>query len=527
MSNGVLIVLNGGTASGTSGGGYVVSSGVVALQPGHDPLLHPSSGLVLNSGGQEYVLSGGLVFDTIINNRAQQDVNAGAVSGTVINSGGFQLLSGGAAYGTVINSGGHEYVEAGGYTGSGYASGGTAYDTTIGTDGTLALYQGGVLSGGLVFAGSGAVLQDDDTGLFVPPAPLPVISGFAAGDTIQLENFFATGTPTLSGDVLTVSSGIGDISLTFASTAGESFATAPDPNGGTDITVTPLCFLPGTRIATPAGEVAVEALNIGELVSTLHAGPQAVKWIGRRRYGAQFVAGNHLMLPICILASAIGDGVPARDLWISPGHAIHLDGALVPAARLINNVTIFQGTVAETLDYYHIELETHELLLAEGCAAESFYDEDFRNQFQNVAEYHALYPAARPASGMCLPRMEDGFALHAIHRRLAARAGLPATAPIHGPLRGFIDQPGPGTITGWAQCETQPEEPVCLDIFLGGTRIARILANRYREDLRRAGLGSGNHSFAFTLPAGVSGAVDVRRAVDGAPLCRAAAALAA
>jgi hypothetical protein len=233
------------------------------------------------------------------------------------------------------------------------------------------------------------------------------------------------------------------------------------------------------------------------------------------------------MLPICILAGAMADGVPARDLWVSPGHAVYVDGALVPAARLVNGVTIFQGTVAETLEYYHIELETHELLIAEGCAAESFFDEDFRNQFQNVAEYHALYPGARAAGAMGLPRLEEGFALDAIQRRLAARAGIPAVTPVHGPLRGFIDQAGPASITGWAQCEAQPEEPVCLDIFICGARIARILANRYRDDLRRAGLGSGHHAFACAIPPGLTGALEIRRSADGTALPRAAATLAA
>jgi beta-glucanase (GH16 family) len=281
---------------------------------------------------------------------------------------------------------------------------------------------------------------------------------------------------------------------------------------------TPLCFLAGTHIATPTGEVKVEALRIGDLVITLHAGPRLVKWIGRRRYAASLVAGNHNMLPICILAGALADGVPARDLWVSPGHAVHLDGALVPAARLINGVTIIQGTVAETLAYYHIELETHELLMAEGCAVESFFDENFRDQFENVAEYQALYPGAQAPGAMCLPRLEDGFMLLAIQRRIADRAGIQTVDPIHGPLRGFIDQTGPARLTGWAQCADQPEEPVCLDILAGGQRIARLLANRYRADLRRAGLGSGCHAFELPLPPELPGPITIRRAADGAPL---------
>jgi hypothetical protein len=62
---------------------------------------------------------------------------------------------------------------------------------------------------------------------------------------------------------------------------------------------------------------------------------------------------------------------------------------------------------------------------------------------------------------------------------------------------------------------------VCLDIYAGGRLIGQALANRYREDLEQAGLGSGCHSFAFKLPAGfalAAVAVEVRRSLDGTAL---------
>jgi hypothetical protein len=119
---------------------------------------------------------------------------------------------------------------------------------------------------------------------------------------------------------------------------------------------------------------------------------------------------------------------------------------------------------------------------------------------------------------MCLPRLEDGFVLQAIQRRLAERAGLPPAEVFNGPLRGFVDQAGPEIVADWAQCETQPEEPVCLDILADGKRLLRALANRYREDLHQAGLGSGSHSFKVQLPAGTFGTVEVRRTFDQTPL---------
>jgi hypothetical protein len=185
----------------------------------------------------------------------------------------------------------------------------------------------------------------------------------------------------------------------------------------------------------------------------------------------------------------------------------------------LNGVTITQAKLNRTVHYFDLELDEHEVLIADGCPAESFFDEVFRNDFENASEFHALYPTPRPFPAVeCLPRLEDGFVLQAIQQRLGERAGLPPAEILEGPLRGFVDRAGPLTVTGWAQCETQPEEPVCLDIIVDGKRVLRALANRYRKDLRDAGLGSGKHSFIAELPEETSGIVEVRRTIDQALL---------
>ena len=90
-------------------------------------------------------------------------------------------------------------------------------------------------------------------------------------------------------------------------------------------------------------------------------------------------------------------------------------------------------------------------------------------------------------------------------------------------MRGYVDAVAATYVTGWAQNADHPEAPVCLDIYVGGRLLGQALANRYREDLLKAGLGSGRHSFVFRPPAGVtlaSGTVEVRRSHDGARLER-------
>jgi hypothetical protein len=168
------------------------------------------------------------------------------------------------------------------------------------------------------------------------------------------------------------------------------------------------------------------------------------------------------------------------------------------------------------------------VIIAEGALAETFIDDDSRAMFHNAHDYATLYAEEHPAPAhYCAPRLDEGYEVEAVRQRLALRAGLlrAADPPRLGALRGYIDRIRASSIAGWAQNADAPEAPVCLDIFIDGKLIGRVLANAYRDDLKRAGLGSGRHAFTFTPPAGVvfaPDAVDVRRALDGAALERSA-----
>ncbi|MDQ1077492.1 Hint domain-containing protein [Pseudoroseomonas cervicalis] len=195
-------------------------------------------------------------------------------------------------------------------------------------------------------------------------------------------------------------------------------------------TVTPtaadyaICFLAGTAIACEGGERAVEELAIGDRVRCADGSLQAVRWIGRQSIVSRF-ADPARAAPIRIRAGALAEGLPQRDLLVSPDHALLLDGLLVQAHALVNGHSIRQEPwPAERFTYYHVELAAHGLLLAEGTPAESFVDNVTRARFDNHAEFLALYGARpEPTGEMALPRVKSQRQLPAALRaRLAARA---------------------------------------------------------------------------------------------------------
>jgi Hint domain len=158
------------------------------------------------------------------------------------------------------------------------------------------------------------------------------------------------------------------------------------------VTVTPICFMAGTLIRTPTGEVAVEALKPGDAVLTADGREQPVRWVGRQTISTRF-ADPLRVLPIRIKAGALGEASPSRDLLVSPDHAILVEDALIHAGALVNGVSIVrEPRVPTAFTYYHVELEDHALILAENTPAETFVDNVARMNFDNWTEHEALYP---------------------------------------------------------------------------------------------------------------------------------------
>lgn len=181
----------------------------------------------------------------------------------------------------------------------------------------------------------------------------------------------------------------------------------------------PLCFVAGTMIMTPHGEVPVETLQPGSMVTLADGGAAPITWMGRQTISTRY-ADPLLVQPIRVLAGALDDGVPARDLLLSCDHALLVDGFLVQAGALVNGLSILRETdMPEMFTYYHVELENHALILAEGAPAETFIDNASRMAFDNWDEH----PNNMALVEMDLPRAKSSRQLPSHSRdRLTQRA---------------------------------------------------------------------------------------------------------
>lgn len=201
---------------------------------------------------------------------------------------------------------------------------------------------------------------------------------------------FGIGTYTLSmydavqsGGSLTAVTGQSDLIILDVSAAGGSAAAN---------TIVIACFAEGTRITTTAGEIPVERLAVGDRLRTVSGACRPIRWIGQRTVDCTAHAAPEAVRPVRIQAGAFGAGLPARDLDLSPDHALFAEGVLVPVKHLVNGGTIRQRRVRR-VTYYHVELDSHDVILAEGLPVESYLDTGDRAAFANGGDVIALHPA--------------------------------------------------------------------------------------------------------------------------------------
>ena len=387
-------VVDGGSGDDTIYGGR-----------GDDEIYGGAGDDVIVAGPGDDVVDGG-TGDDVISGGAGNDVLAGGAGDDVINGGaGDDVISGGSGDDVIRGGSGNDVIEAG--AGDDEVWGGAGDDVIDGGAGN------DVLRGG----------SGHDVFRFAAGAGSDRILDFDKGrDRIDLTAFHDYQLSQVGDDtVVTYAGG----QITLAGVSPEGLAAVIDI----------ACVVRGTLIRTPSGEVPVETLSIGDAVVTADGLSRPVKWIGRRGYARAFIQRNPKVAPVLIAQGALGEGAPATDLAVSPEHGIYVDGALVPAKLLVNDGTIRTVLDVESVEYFHIELETPDVLWTNGARTESYVNHGNRRMFANWLEYVARYggedEAPRGSDGEYVRRhrvVYGGAALQSIRAKQAGTTTLTSAA---------------------------------------------------------------------------------------------------
>ncbi|PIE14521.1 MAG: hypothetical protein CSA70_01860 [Rhodobacterales bacterium] len=148
--------------------------------------------------------------------------------------------------------------------------------------------------------------------------------------------------------------------------------------------ITNVCFVDGTRIETPFGEVCVENLKPGDYVCTADNIERPVVWVYNASWSPCEMMATKQLAPVRISRGALGGGLPKRTLYLSQQHRVLVQGpiaermfgqseVLVPAKFLLALPNVHLSFPNRIVGYYHVMLDTHEILLSEGAKTESLF----------------------------------------------------------------------------------------------------------------------------------------------------------
>ncbi|GBR56763.1 hypothetical protein AA18889_0803 [Acetobacter senegalensis DSM 18889] len=417
VDNGIQTVASGGLVSGFEinharqyDWGSAVSGTISNLAEERVMSSGQDSDMIVTSHGHEVVSAGGIASHTTYNSNGFGYISGSAVS-AVVNSGGIEFVqSGGVATATTVNNGGLENVGAGA----------TASDDTVESGGKLNVQSGGVLSGtealqnggkATIWAAAGGVVDlegSTNTGLTLDgidtssaTTVTTEVTGFdgnSAGnsDGIVLAGVKAADITSTSysadGNYVTLSFNEGgSVTLHIDDVSKYGYELSSDADGNA---VYEVCFLAGSMIRTPSGDVAVETLQLGNEVLTFADGQNTVRkvtWAGKAHANVRAgLPDDEAGYPVRILKDAIADGVPYKDMLITSEHCLFCEGKFVPVRMLVNRSSIFYDKSITSYDYYHVETEEHSVITADGMLTESYLDTGNRRAFRQAGSVMSM-----------------------------------------------------------------------------------------------------------------------------------------
>lgn len=200
---------------------------------------------------------------------------------------------------------------------------------------------------------------------------------------------------------------------------------------------TTTCFLAGSMIRTPEGDVAVETLRLGSTVLAFVNGEaveRTVTWAGRAHMVAKTgLSDAEAGYPVRIMKDALAEGVPYKDMLVTPEHCLFINGGFIPARMLVNGRSVVYDRTMPSYDYFHVETAEHSVIMADGMMTESYLDTGNRHSFRQNGTVVSLGGRARNWNDdAAAPLVVSHEVVEPIFREIEARAinaGLENTSP--------------------------------------------------------------------------------------------------
>lgn len=376
----------------------------------------PNDDYVLAGGGNDTVYAN-LGNDIVYGGTGNDKLYGGVGNDTLYGDAGSDTLYGGDGNDELSGGAGNDVLSAG--PGSDTLFGGDGNDTLVAGSGSDCGPQGDVMFGG---TGSDAFIGGAGSDSMFGGSGSDGFTGVHAGDFVDGGEAACGQTDNGPDDRDTLDlTGTGPFHIVYDSHNHENgTVNFLDDHGNVtgsmdfqNIECIIPCFTPGMRIATPRGERPVEELKPGDKVITRDNGIQEIRWIGHKRLDGRTLAANPHLKPVLIRKGALGDGLPERDMVVSPNHrvlvandrtALYFDEheVLVAAKHLVDHRGVHSVSPIG-ITYTHFMFDNHEVVLSNGAWTESFQPGDYTLKGIGNAqrsELYELFPELKTLAGV-------------------------------------------------------------------------------------------------------------------------------